>query len=561
VTGRLLQTVLRQAEALAADAGPDAVPDAELLARFARLRDEPAFAALVRRHGPMVWAVCRHLLPNSADAEDAFQATFLALVRSAGKVRTGSAVGAWLHGVAVRAALKLKRSAARRKQREEKAAGPEANRPVADGAWDELLAAVHEEVGQLPEALRTAFVLCDLEGVRQPDAAARLGWKSGTLSGRLTKARQRLLARLADRGIAAGAVAIGAAAAGAAVPAALTGKVLGLATATDIVSPAVWQLALEVTPMTVNRTKLIAACVLVAGGLGIGIGSALMPDADAQGPPQPGAPGPGGPGAGRPPGAGGDAGSTSSLPGEGGAPDGSSGDAAAGPGGPGMPGPGGMMGSGAPASQRWEYQFDALPGSVDAFRKLVVKRGQEGWEFAGQVAFPRANGEPEFAAPPTAQLVFKRPVLPRSAQATGFPGMPGGEMGSPTTPGGPGRGGMGGAFPGSGAPDPGGPGAGMGMPGMPGMMPGGSGGMAPRPAAGFQVLPLKHATAGQLATTLSQLFPAAKVVADDRTNSLILKAEAETVKEIHDLLGKLDVAGAETGPRSGSPNPLGPSKR
>ena len=286
MTGRLLQTVLRQAEALAADAGPDAIPDAELLARFAELRDESAFAALVRRHGPMVWAVCRHLLPNPADAEDAFQATFLALVRSAGKVRAGAAVGAWLHGVAVRAAAKLKRSAVRRKQREERAAGPEADRSVPEGAWDELLAAVHEEVGRLPEALRTAFVLCDLEGVRQPDAAARLGWKLGTLSGRLTKARQRLLARLADRGIAAGAVAIGTAAAGAAVPSALTGKVLGLATAaTDAVPPAIWQLALEVTPMTVNRTKLIAACVLVAGGLGIGFGTALVPDADAQGPP------------------------------------------------------------------------------------------------------------------------------------------------------------------------------------------------------------------------------------------------------------------------------------
>src|SRR5207302_310442 len=106
MTGRLLQTVLRRAEALAADHAPSAVPDAELLGQFAHTRDESAFAELLRRHGPMVWAVCRHLLPNDADAEDAFQATFLALVRSAGSIRRGAALGGWLHGVAVRTATK-----------------------------------------------------------------------------------------------------------------------------------------------------------------------------------------------------------------------------------------------------------------------------------------------------------------------------------------------------------------------------------------------------------------------------------------------------------------------
>ena len=93
MTGRLLQTVIRRAESLAAELGPDAVPDSELLARFAASRDEAAFAALVNRHGPMVWAVCRHLLLDPADAEDAFQATFLALVRSARALPAGSAVG------------------------------------------------------------------------------------------------------------------------------------------------------------------------------------------------------------------------------------------------------------------------------------------------------------------------------------------------------------------------------------------------------------------------------------------------------------------------------------
>src|SRR5437667_1140798 len=123
MTGRLLQIVLRRAEALAADHAPSAVPDAELLGQFAHTRDESAFAELLRRHGPMVWAVCRHLLADEADAEDAFQATFFALARSAGTVRHGSAIAGWLHGVAVRVATKVRRTAVRRRQRETRAAG------------------------------------------------------------------------------------------------------------------------------------------------------------------------------------------------------------------------------------------------------------------------------------------------------------------------------------------------------------------------------------------------------------------------------------------------------
>ncbi len=558
MTGRLLQTVLRQAEALAADAGPDAVPDAELLARFARLRDEPAFAALVRRHGPMVWAVCRHLLPNPADAEDAFQATFLALVRSAGTVRTAT-VGAWLHGVAVRAAAKLKRTAARRRQREERAAGPEADRSVPEGAWDGLLAAVHEEVGRLPEALRTAFVLCDLEGVRQPDAAARLGWKPGTLTGRLTKARQRLLARLADRGIAAGAVAVGAAAAGAGVPAALAGKVLGLSTAAaDAVPPALWQLTLEVTPMTVNKTKLIAACVLVAGGLGIGVGSALMPGAGAQGPkPKAGNALPP-PDAQIPP---------QNIP----SPEGQPGQPDAGRVKPGAPaaepelgydagmmamGMGMMSGAPAPASQRWEYFFTNKPESLDTFQKILRQHGTKGWEYAGEATYSRQEINKLYGINAASVLVFKRPMRSGSSRGGAGMEMPGatGSPGGPMMPGGPGgsRGDRRSAPTGTG----GSPMGGM-MPGMPG--PGGMlpGGMIPpvQPRGSFQVIPMKHATARQLAETLTRLFPGVTAVADDRTNSLILKADADAVREIKELIQKLDVKAADPapGPAVGGP--------
>src|SRR5262245_49461908 len=211
---RRLPTVARHAAALADAPGPGAA-DADLLRRYAEDRNEAAFAELHRRHGPLVWVACRHLLPDAADAEDAYQATFLALVRSAGSVRSGAALGAWLHGVAVRAAARLKRAAARRRRREARAAAAEPDRPVSEGAWRAMLAAVHEEVARLPAALRAAFVVCELQGVRQPEAAARLGWKPGTLSGRLAKARQRLLGRLAARDLApAAAAALGVAAAG-----------------------------------------------------------------------------------------------------------------------------------------------------------------------------------------------------------------------------------------------------------------------------------------------------------------------------------------------------------
>ena len=226
----LLQLVLRHAEAFAS--GPDAEADCELLSRFTQTRDERAFEELLRRHGPMVWAVCRQSLPDHADAEDAFQATFLALIRSANSVRGRGKIAGWLHGVAVRVAQKVKRSAVRRRQREERAASGEADRPVPDTKWDALLAAVHEEVQRLPDAMRMAFVLCELEGVRQPDAAAQLGCKPSTLTSRLTRARQLLIERLSSRGlapaVASGSLGLGAATATAAVPQNLIDTALSL---------------------------------------------------------------------------------------------------------------------------------------------------------------------------------------------------------------------------------------------------------------------------------------------------------------------------------------------
>ncbi|MFM8274609.1 MAG: RNA polymerase sigma factor, partial [Gemmata sp.] len=199
MTPALLLTVARKAEAV--------MPDADLLAQFVRARSEGAFEELVRRHGPLVWAVCRGALRDHADAEDAFQAVFVALARSGHAIRDGRALPAWLHGVAVRVTIRANRAFARRRKYEQGAAAPEADRPVANASWDALVRAVHEEVQRLPEPERTAFVLCDLEGVPQADAAARLGWPLGSLSGRLCKARQRLMDRLSARGVAPAAAA------------------------------------------------------------------------------------------------------------------------------------------------------------------------------------------------------------------------------------------------------------------------------------------------------------------------------------------------------------------
>ena len=274
----LLHAVVRVADARTADA--------DLLDRFTRNRDERAFEELVRRHGPLVWGVCRHLLPHHADAEDAFQAVFLALVRGAATIRSAQALPAWLHGVAVRVAIKAKRAAVRRRQREQRVAVPEADRTVPDESWAALMTAVHEEIQQLPDVERTAFVLCDLEGVRQPDAAARLGWPLGTLSGRLCKARQRLLDQLTRRGISPAVLAVGGLAGSTStVPAALLEQVTSFPTASAAgVSSTVAELARGLVEGATMRMKILAATLLVVGAMGMSGGALVLSQADAQDP-------------------------------------------------------------------------------------------------------------------------------------------------------------------------------------------------------------------------------------------------------------------------------------
>ena len=174
--------------------------DAELLHRFARARDQEAFAALVRRHGPMVFGVCRRVLRDPNDAEEAFQVTFLVLVRKAGGLRQPDRLANWLYGVANRVARKARVSAARRGRHEQAAAGPDGYFP-ADGSDADVWAVLDEEMVALPDKYRAPLVLCYLEGLTNEAAAERLGWPPGSMSYRLARGRELLRQRLVRRGV------------------------------------------------------------------------------------------------------------------------------------------------------------------------------------------------------------------------------------------------------------------------------------------------------------------------------------------------------------------------
>jgi polysaccharide export outer membrane protein len=172
--------------------------DRQLLQRFAASRDELAFAALVERHGPMVLGVCRRILRDPHAAEDAFQATFLVLVRKAASLRVDDSLGRWLYTVTRRIALRV---ASRHEVAE-----ASVDRPceIEDGnraECHERIAVIHEELGRLPESYRAILVLCHLQDLTHEEASRRLGWPVGTVKGRLVRARSLLRSRLVRRGL------------------------------------------------------------------------------------------------------------------------------------------------------------------------------------------------------------------------------------------------------------------------------------------------------------------------------------------------------------------------
>jgi RNA polymerase sigma factor (sigma-70 family) len=208
--------------------------DGELLDCFLRARDEAAFEELVRRHGSMVLGVCRRHLGNADDAEDAFQATFLVLVRKAASIVKRDTVANWLYGVAFRTAQKARVLAARRRRKEPMMARPEA---VADDAWCEVRAVLDSELNALPDKYRATVILCDVEGHTRKEAAKLLGCPEGTVSVRLSRAREMLAKRLTRRGCA----------------------LAGAAAATAILQQAEAALSAPLVSTTVHAAALVAA--------------------------------------------------------------------------------------------------------------------------------------------------------------------------------------------------------------------------------------------------------------------------------------------------------------
>jgi RNA polymerase sigma factor (sigma-70 family) len=191
-----------------------AMPDRELLARFVNASDQAAFELIVWRHGGMVLDVCRRLLRQDCDVEDAFQATFLVLVRKAGSIHKGTALAGWLYRVAYRIAQRARVDAARRQRREDPWEEPDELPADPEFLEEPLSPVITEELSRLPAHYRDPLVLCCLEGRTNAEAAKALGCPAGTVYSRLARGREKLRARLARRGVTVSAGALAALLAG-----------------------------------------------------------------------------------------------------------------------------------------------------------------------------------------------------------------------------------------------------------------------------------------------------------------------------------------------------------
>jgi RNA polymerase sigma factor (sigma-70 family) len=271
--------------------------DGQLLARFAATRDEASFAALVRRHGPMVLGVCRRVLGHFHDAEDAFQATFLVLARKAASVIKRESVSCWLHGVAYHTALRAGAAIGRRRARERQVDDMPHPQVLPAEAHD-WLPLLDRELSRLPEKYRAAIVLCDLEGRSRREAARLLRLPEGTLSSRLATGRQMLAKRLAGCGVALSggglAVALSQGAASAQVPLALAGSTVKAAVLVaagqmaGVSAPAAVLMKGVMKAMLLNKLRLTAGTVMVLvvlGAVGLGYQAAVGSGAAQAAPP------------------------------------------------------------------------------------------------------------------------------------------------------------------------------------------------------------------------------------------------------------------------------------
>jgi RNA polymerase sigma factor (sigma-70 family) len=287
VAGGQIHNLIRYLRRAAAD-GP-AVPDAQLLARFADARDETAFEQLAWRHGPMVLGVCRRILGDTPDAEDAFQATFLVLARKAASAAQYRSAGGWLHTVAYHVAVRARSRRAARTARERPLDEPAlavVQDPAGEAAWRETRRLIDEEVNRLPEKYRTPFVLYHLEGRSCAEVAHELGRPIGTVESQLTRARARLRSRLTRRGLTtAGGMLAVLAQRGRASPAAAAARAVLKADrgTAGVMSTEAAALADEVVrALGMAKVKVVVAAVLVAvvaAGLAVGMRPRVEPSA------------------------------------------------------------------------------------------------------------------------------------------------------------------------------------------------------------------------------------------------------------------------------------------
>jgi RNA polymerase sigma factor (sigma-70 family) len=273
---QLLQAVVR---------GQDAdFTDEQLLEAFVRRGERPALEALVRRHGPMVWGVCRRVLGDPHDAEDAFQATFLVLVRRAAAVRPSEMVANWLYGVAYRTALKARATTAKRRAREKQVTAMPEPAVAEHDPWDDLRPVLDQELSRLPDKYRAVLLLCDVQGRTRGDVARQQGLPEGTVASRLATARALLAKRLTRRGVTLTAGALATALsqnAAAGVPASVLTSTIqvaclfaaGPAAATGVLSAPVAALTRGVLQaMLLNKLKAVTAGLVALGLVGFGGG-------------------------------------------------------------------------------------------------------------------------------------------------------------------------------------------------------------------------------------------------------------------------------------------------
>jgi RNA polymerase sigma factor (sigma-70 family) len=278
---RALHPVLHYLRRLGGSAPAGEADDGQLLGRFVGQADQAAFTEIVRRHGAMVWGVCARRLGQTPDAEDAFQATFLVLVRKASGLRRPGSLGPWLYGVANRTALKAEGRNARRAARERALPDRPVGEPEPDHLWGDLRPLLDEELSRLPEKYRRPLLLCYLQGLSNEEAARALGCPAGTVFSRLSRGRDLLRRRLARRGVGVSGAALAAGLAGGsatrAAPAALLGATAGLVSAAGTVRLGVPSHIQDLVDgvlraMSLKKVKLTLAVVLVLGLVGSGAG-------------------------------------------------------------------------------------------------------------------------------------------------------------------------------------------------------------------------------------------------------------------------------------------------